>query len=273
MNTADHDFSLLLDLRHKNGADFWAGPEGKVYVGNPFSTVAVLGMLHELVIPREHEAVSGALELLLQTIRDDGRVVTGPRTPDYPCYSAEVLRMLCRFGMQNEAAVKTAVAYLIQREHKSGGLRCNFTKFGSGPETAFANPGASLYALDVLRFFPEYRMGFAVADRAVKSLLEHWEVRMPTGPCHWGIGSQFFTVEYPFLRYNLFYYLYVLAHFPKARGDSRFREAWEALQTNIDDAGEILVGKSHRRLGKFSFWRSGEGFAQRRYRELCELIA
>ena len=53
------DIALLMAKRHANGADFWAGPGGKIYVGNPFSTLACLGMLHELGVTDEDEVVSG----------------------------------------------------------------------------------------------------------------------------------------------------------------------------------------------------------------------
>jgi hypothetical protein len=89
--------------------------------------------------------------------------------------------------------------------HESGGWRCNFTKFGRGPETMCANPGATLYVLDALRHLDKHRRRDAVVNAAVESLLDHWESRKPTGPCHWGIGSRFMRVEYPFLRYNLFF--------------------------------------------------------------------
>ena len=64
------DIEAILARRHDNGADFWASPEGKIYVGNPFSTITSLIILHELDVPPEHEAVSGGLELILAACRD-----------------------------------------------------------------------------------------------------------------------------------------------------------------------------------------------------------
>jgi hypothetical protein len=56
-------------------------------------------------------------------------------------------------------------------------------------------------------------------EPAVETLLHHWTVRVPTGPCQFGIGTLFLQVEYPFLRYNLFFYVYVLSFYAEARKD------------------------------------------------------
>ena len=54
----ESDIQAVLARRHDNGADYWATPDGRCYVGNPFSTLACLGMLHELGVPADHEAVA-----------------------------------------------------------------------------------------------------------------------------------------------------------------------------------------------------------------------
>lgn len=201
----DSDIGKILAHRRDNGADFWATADGRIYVGNPFSTISSLGVLHELGVDADHEAVMGGLELILAACRVDGRIRLGPKAPLYPCYTAEAARVLCRFGMTEHPAVARAVSHFMDSAHESGGWRCNFTKFGRGPETMCANPGATLYVLDALRHLDKHRRRDAVVNAAVESLLDHWESRKPTGPCHWGIGSRFMRVEYPFLRYNLFF--------------------------------------------------------------------
>jgi hypothetical protein len=252
------DIDAIVARRHDNGGDFWASADGKLYIGNPFSTLASLGMLHELGVDRDHEAVGGGLELVLDACRDDGRIRLGPRTPLYPCYTAEAARVLCRFGLHEHEALLRTVDYLLHDAHDAGGWRCNFTKFGRGPETACANPGATLYALDVLRFFDDYRGGNDTVDEAVGFLLDHWDVRKPLGPCHWGIGTLFFQVEYPFLRYNLFYYTYVLSFFERARGDARFDAAMAELESKLDAEGNVVVERPHRALGRLGFCSKGE---------------
>jgi hypothetical protein len=40
------DIEAILSRRHDNGADFWSTKDGRIYVGNPFSTISALGMLY-----------------------------------------------------------------------------------------------------------------------------------------------------------------------------------------------------------------------------------
>ncbi|MCY3842293.1 MAG: prenyltransferase [Acidobacteria bacterium] len=266
----ESDIQALLARRHDNGADYWATPDGRCYVGNPFSTLACLGMLYELGVPADHEAVAGGLEVVLGACREDGRIRLAPRAPLYPCYTAEAARVMCRFGMTRHAAVQRAMSYLMGAAHHTGGWRCNFTRFGRGPETECANPGATLYVLDVVRHVPAYRHGNDVVGRAVESLLDHWESRLPAGPCHWGIGSRFLQVEYPFLRYSLFFYVYVLSFFERARGDARFGSALATLEARLDGEGRVVVERPHRDLKGLGFCARGRpsGPATRRYREI-----
>lgn len=270
MNDQPSDIEAILSHRHDNGADFWATPDGRIYVGNPFSTLASLNMLHELGVGRDHEAVQGGLALILEACREDGRIRLAPNAPLYPCYTAEAARILCRFGLTEHEALQRTITYLLEDTHESGGWRCNFTRFGRGPETEYANPGATLYALDVLRFYPEYRSGEAPVDRAVEFLLGHWEIRKPIGPCHWGIGSLFMQVEYPFLRYNLFYYVYVLSFYARARQDPRFEAALAFLESKLDPDGKMIVERPHRDLKGLEFCVKGapSKLATRRYGEI-----
>jgi hypothetical protein len=267
------DIETILARRHDNGADYWGTDDGRIYVGNPFSTISSLGMLYELGVGKTHEAVQGGLRLILNAARDDGRIRVAPKAPMYPCYTAEAARMLCRFGLKANPVVKRTVSYLLENAHESGGWRCNFTGFGRGPETECANPGATLYALDVLRWIPKYRNGSEVVDRAVESLLEHWDTRKPIGPCHWGIGSAFMRVEYPFLRYNLFFYVYALSFFERAHDDSRFNAAIQVLESKLVD-GKIVVENPHRGLKGLKFCEKGmpSQAATERYREIQKNI-
>lgn len=79
-------------------------------------------------------------------------------------------------------------------------------------------------------------------------------------------------VEYPFLRYNLFYYVYVLSHYPPAAVDARFREAATALATHLDDGGRMIVEAPHRGLKGLAFCERGKpsSLATRRYGEILE---
>lgn len=264
------DVATVLARRHENGGDFWATADGRIYVGNPYSTIGALGVLHELGVGADHEAVQGATALLLGAVRDDGRIRVGPSSPMYPCYTAEAARMLCRFGFATHPAVGRTVDYLVEHTHESGGWRCSFSRFGKGPETQCGSPGATLYALDVLRFFPDRTLGQEWVDRAVDLLLAHWDSRRRIGPCHHGIGRRFLRVEYPFIRYNVFYWVFVLSFFPRGQTDDRLKEAFSQLAGRLDGEGRLVPEESHRGLKDLHFCRKGEPSSQatERFREI-----
>ncbi len=265
------DIDALLARRHDNGGDFWATPDHRIYVGSPFSTLSSLGMLHELGVDPSHEAVRGGLDLVWDAWRDDGRIRLAPKAPLYPCYTAEAARVLCRFGCADDERVQQTASYFIDNVHETGGWRCQFTKFGKGPETECANPGATLFVLDALRYVEGPNAGLKI-DRAVESLLDHWEIRKPIGPCHYGMGTLFFQVEYPFLRYNLFFYVHVLSFYDRARDDERFLEALQTLEAKLDDAGHMVVERPHRALKGLSFCEKGKPstLATARYKEIID---
>ncbi len=75
------DVKAILAHRYDNGDDFWSTSDGRIYVGSPFSTLSSLGMLHELGVGPDHEAVKGGLGLILSACRDDGRIQMAPNAP------------------------------------------------------------------------------------------------------------------------------------------------------------------------------------------------
>ena len=77
-------------------------------------------------------------------------------------------------------------------------------------------------------------------------------------------------VEYPFLRYNLFYYVYLLSFYPVARDDARLRAAADVLASKLDAEGRLIIEAPHRGLKELTFCRRGEPSepATMRYREI-----
>lgn len=261
------DIDAVLARRHENGADYWATVDGRFGVGGPFSTLESLLILSELGVPKSHEAVRGATSLLLGACRDDGRFPVAPKGTIYPCHTAIAAAVLCRFGYGKDRRVRRMLAHLLDTRHDDGGWRCRKFSGGRGPETEFSNPGVTLFALDAFRF-AERAGDPGTLDRAVETLLDHWTVRRPTGPCYFGIGTLFMQVEYPFLRYNLFYYTYVLSFYERARSDDRYREAFRILESKLDAEGRLVVERPNRKLAKFVMCAKGEAFqlATKRYR-------
>ncbi|HAW70901.1 MAG TPA: prenyltransferase, partial [Firmicutes bacterium] len=149
------------------------------------------------------------------------------------------------------------------------GWRCKKFSFGRGPETEYSNPFPTLTALNAFRF-SNYCNNEPALDKAVDFLLEHWRIRKPIGPCHYGIGTLFMQVEYPFRNYNLFVYVYVLSFYKQARADKRFLEALEALKSKTVD-GQIVVERVVPKLAGLSFCKKGKtsALATKRYNEIA----
>jgi hypothetical protein len=265
------DVEAVLARRRDNGGDYWASADGRLAVGAPFSTLGSLLILHELGVAHTQEAVSGALRLILRAWREDGRFRLAPGGTLYPCSTADPARVLCRFGHARDRRLQRTFDHLLETQHRDGGWRCRKFLFGRGPETEFSNPGVTLLALDAFRFTEHLNQNSGL-DRAVESLLEHWVVRRPMGPCHFGIGTRFMQVEYPFLRYNLFSYLYVLSFYERARHDARYLEALHAFESKLDERGRVVVEHPHRLLAGLSFCAKGHPskLATARYREVRE---
>jgi len=261
----------VLARRGDNGGDYWASADGRLSVGAPFSTLTSLLILHELRVARTHEAVNGGLQLILQAWREDGRFRLAPSGALYPCGTADAARVLCRFGYARDPRLQRTFAHLLETQHHDGGWRCNKLVFGRGPETEFSNPGVTLLALDAFRFTKHLNRNPGL-DRAVESLLDHWVVRRPMGPCHFGIGTLFMQVEYPFLRYNLFSYVYVLSFYERAKHDARYLEALQVLESKLDERGRVVVERPHRNLASLSFCAKARpsDLATARYREVLE---
>ena len=109
--------------------------------------------------------------------------------------------------------------------------------------------------MDALRF-TDYLHNEPALDKAVEFLLEHWTIKQPMGPCHYGIGTLFMQVEFPFRNYNLFVYVYVLSFYDKAKKDARFLEALDVLKSKTVD-GQIVVERVGPKLESLTFGKKG----------------
>ena len=107
----------------------------------------------------------------------------------------------------------------------------------------------------------------------MRFLLDHWTTRQPLGPCHYGIGTLFMQIEYPFSNYNLFAFVYVLSFYDVAKQDSRFLGALRTLETKLQD-GQIVPERVNSKLAGLSFCKKGEAseLATRHYRTILDNI-
>ncbi len=264
------DVEAILSHRYDNGADLWTTPDKHLIKGAPFSTLESVAYLLELGIEADGPLLQEAAKLIFSTWHEDGRFKLSPQGAIYPCHTVHAAQVLCRMGYAEDARLQKTFRHLLDIQHTDGGWRCNKFSFGRGPETEFSNPLPTLNALNAFRL-SNYFNNEPALDRAVDFLLEHWTVRKPIGPCHYGIGTLFMQIEYPFRSYNLFVYVYILSFYNRAREDKRFLEAFEALRSKMAD-GQIVVERVVPKLAGLSFCKKGKPstLATMRYQEIVK---
>lgn len=264
------DVDTILAKRHDNGGDYWTTPDRRLSKGSPFSTLDCAFMLLELGIDRSEPILKETADLILSTWREDGRFKLSPQGAIYPCQTINAARILSHLGYASDSRLGRTFDHLLEIQHSDGGWRCNKYSFGRGPETEFSNPGPTLAALDAFRFTCLPNINEAL-DRAVEFLLDHWTTRNPLGPCHYGIGTLFLQVAYPFSTYNLFFYVYVLSFYEKAKKDPRFLDALRVLESKLVN-GMIVVERPNPKLTGFTFCKKGEvsDLGTKRYHEILK---
>ena len=262
------DFQKFLVSRYDNGADFWATSDGRIGIEKPISTLTALLIMSELRVSKTDETLNKAVELVLSKVKRDGRISIAPKGSIYPCHTALAAAALCRNGYAEEPRVKLMLNYLLSSRYDDGGWRCNKFIYGHGNETNHSNPGVTLFALDSIR--SAGMNNNRDLDSAVETLLDHWTTKAPLGPCHFGIGKRFMKIEYPFLRYNLFYYAYILSFYPRVKKDERFLEVLGLLNEKLDDDNKIVVENSNMKLSELQFCKKGNASeaATERYIEI-----
>jgi hypothetical protein len=256
------EIQSIVDRERTNGGRFWSREDGNIHAPAGFSTLLVLNVLGELgATGRGHRVISGAVDLLFENQTDDGAFRYSPTSSEFPCITGQALAGLGRLGVAGDEGSEAGYRWLLDGQWSDGGWRCATVKLGRSPETDASNPGATLFVLDAFRFRHNTRKDETRLAGAVESLLRHWETRIPMGPCTFGIGSRFLKVEYPFWRYNLFYYVYVLSHYREARGDARFIDALEQLRAHTNDDGEVVIDTPPRAWQEYAFARRRQASA------------
>lgn len=264
------DIQAILSHRHDQGADLWTTPDRRIIKGAPFSTAECIDYLLELGVPAHDPVLSAAILLVWSTWQPDGRFKVYPSGQIQPCQTAIAASMLCRAGFTDDERMAVTFQHLLDIQQPDGGWRCNKFFFGRGPETEHSNPLPTLNALDAFRCSARFR-GEPALSRAVDFLLRHWDIKIPIGPCHYGIGTLFMQLEYPRWGYSLLPYVYVLSFYDCAREDARFQQALAALKGKLVD-GQLVVERVVPKLAKLAFCQKGRPseLATRRYQQILD---
>jgi hypothetical protein len=262
------DVEAILSHRYDLGYDFWTTADKRLQKGSPFTIFEGVQYLLELGVTPDEPVLKHSADLIFSVWQPDGKFKVYPEGTIYPCHTAVAAQTLCQLGYASDDRLNLTFKHLLGIQHSDGGWRCSKFLYGHGPETEHSNPGPTLGALNAFRFSEEMKCEAAL-DRAVDFLLDHWNIRTPIGPCHYGIGSLFMQVEYPFRSYNLFNYVYVLSFYDRARGAQCFHEALQALEAKLVN-GQIVVERVVPKLAILNFCKKGapSELATRRYREI-----
>ena len=263
------DVEAIMSHRQDLGDDYWTTPDRRIIKGGPFSMLECAQYLLALGMEPDDPVLREVAERTFAAWREDGRFKVYPKGSIFPCQVATAAQALCRLGHVADARIQETLRHLLDTQHGDGGWRCEKFFFGRGPETAFSNSYPTLMVLDCFRY-SDYLNREPALDRAVEFLLAHWDTKLLLGPCHYGIGTLFMQVEYPFRGYNLFEYVNVLSFYDCAKEDRRFGEALAALRAKLVD-GQVVVERVVPKLAKFAFCEKGKpsGIATGFYHDIC----
>lgn len=250
------DIETILSHRFDQGADLWTTEDKRLLKGGPFSTLECISYLLDLGLSKDDKIFKQVADMIFEAWKEDGRVKVYPTGGIYPCHTAIAIEALCKMGYEKDSRVEKSLEYFLETQESDGGWKCNKYSFGRGEETNYSTPNTTLIILDAFRY-TDYLNHEKNLDRAVEFLLQHWEIRKPISPCHYGIGKLFMQCEYPFRGYNLFYYAYVLSFYNCAKKDKRFLEALKALEDKTIN-NQIVVERVVPKLAKLSFCKKGE---------------
>jgi hypothetical protein len=266
-----NEIQSILELERANGGPFWSRQDGNIHAPAGFATLLVLNVLGELgATSKSDPLIKRAVEFVFGYQTDDGAFRYSPTSSLLPCISGQALAGLGRLGVAGDQRAVAGYRRLLEDQQGDGGWRCPKAKLGRSQTTDASNPGTTLFVLDAFRFRRNTRSEEDALGAGVESLLRHWETRTPLGPCAFGIGTRFLSVEYPFWRYNIFYYVYVLSHYRMARRDKRFLDAAGQLRAHVSDDGEMIVDTPPRDWQGYPFARRGQPseLATERWRQI-----
>jgi hypothetical protein len=260
----------ILERQDVNGGKFWSRTDGNIHTPSGSSTIDTLFVLGELGIRvNDYPQIADAVEFLFAYQNTEGSFRYSMASSRLPCLTARIIAALNRLGMPDNHRMERSYQWLLDTQWNDGGWRCGTVKLGKSPLTDASNPGTTLYVLDAFRYRENSKPDAEKLDRGVDFLLQHWEIRVPIGPCNFGIGSRFLQIEYPFLRYNIFYFVYVLSFYETARNDIRFHQAYRHLTSRIQN-DQVIPECPHKAWQEFDFAKKGQvsGLATKRWTEL-----
>jgi hypothetical protein len=269
--TLKEEIDKIISNDKINGYHYWARYDGNIHAPAGYSTIDVLYALGDIGIEyREYDIIKKAIEFIFIYYDGKGQFRYSEKSSKLPCITARILAALGKLEYREDKRIYECYNYLLNTQEEDGGWRCSTVKKGKSISTDASNPGTTLYVLDAFRYRDNNKQEVEQLNRAITFLLNHWDTRTPLGPCEFGIGSTFMKIEYPFIRYNIFYYVYILSKYKKSINDRRYIEAKEILKKKTIN-GNLVIENPHKSWREYSFSKKNEisEIANKKY---CEII-
>jgi len=252
------EIESIIERQNENGGKFWSREDGNIHAPNGFSTIDCLNVLGELGADiNDYPVLSQAFDFVLKYQLKDGFFKYSKSSSKLPCITARILSSFSRLSVHNDLRLVKSYKALLEAQWNDGGWRCATVKIGKSFLTDASNPGTTLHVLDAFRFRKNTKKDISQLNKGIDFLLQHWDIRQPIGPCGFGMGTRFFQLEYPFLRYNLFYYVYILSFYKSSMRSKNFQKAYQLLAEKTNN-GKIIPDNPHRAWRKYNFAKKGK---------------
>lgn len=182
-----------------------------------------------------------------------------PETGWSLCDAAVNLYSAAGMGLGDHPAVQKAARHLLQLARETdpeepfcGGWPCAAGMGFRGPgRAADPCPISTLHALRALDALG--LRDHPAAASGVDMLITHWERQEERKLYLFGIGTDFRKLKYPFIWYDILYFLDTLVRFPRALSDPRLQEVVKAVTGQADPRGRYTASSMYRAWKEWSF--------------------
>jgi hypothetical protein len=159
------------------------------------------------------------------------------------CDAPLVVYALLKFGLQDEPAVRAAVAHLVALVRDNGwpcAVSPQLGKFRGPGRKEDPCPFANLAMLKALSEVAELRDS-AASRTGAETLLTLWSESLARHPYMFYMGTDFRKLKVPFVWYDLMHVLDVLSRFPWLRSDPRLLDMLGVLKGKAGPQGRFTL--------------------------------
>jgi hypothetical protein len=199
--------------------------------------------------------IARACEYVLSTQLQSGGFGWDPPTKTGDCHSAIIIESLAKLGLLQDARVRRAYKWLVNRQRLDGGFWCKDTGQVGGPREK--EPSCAMAAMFVLGAIAQNLElhDSEIAKKGVDFLFECWEKR---GKIRFAghdsqIGTDWDRLKYPFTDYKILKFLDVLSQFDYAWGRLRESEMIDVLLSKQDKQGRFTSESIVKMWSDFDF--------------------